>query len=98
MSARLADLALDSGELMPDIVRVILPRLVPVRSPYFQKLLLDPAEETHPVRRYPRETLDRLWAVLADDPREWPYKIEGVLDSVNRRANGPPDRRAKGTP
>jgi hypothetical protein len=36
--------------------------------------------ENQPARRYPMPTLNLLWAILADDPREWPYKIENMLD------------------
>ena len=53
------------------------PRSTPRPANWF---LLKPAEEDNSARRFPRETLDLLCAVLAEDPQLWPYKIEGVLD------------------
>jgi hypothetical protein len=35
--------------------------------------------ESHPARIYPKATLDLLWAILAEDPRQWPYQIEQVI-------------------
>jgi hypothetical protein len=80
VSSCLADLALASGELTPEVVKLILPRLTPVRRPSLHILLLNPTAENHPARRFPRETLDLLWALLTEDPRFWPYGIEVVLD------------------
>ncbi len=82
ISARLADFAFASGELMPDVVRLILPRLVPVRGSSLQMLLLKPISEDHPTRRFPRETLDLLSAVLAEDSLLWPYRVEVILENL----------------
>lgn len=79
VSAHLADFALASGALMPDVVELIVLRLVPVRGPSLSMLSLQEASEDYPPRRHPRATLDLLWAVLAEDPALWPYKIETVL-------------------
>ena len=81
ISAQLVDIAFASGDLMPDIVKLILPRLVPVRSPFFQRLL-SLSDSNHPVQNYPRETLDLLWAVLSDDPRTWPHNIGEVFEAL----------------
>jgi hypothetical protein len=78
-SSWLADLAMASGELMPEVVEAILPRLVPVRGPNLQMVLSPDGLLNQPVDRFPRATLDLLWAVLAEDPRQWPYRIEDVL-------------------
>jgi hypothetical protein len=80
VSSRLADLALASGELTPEVVQLILPRLVPVPRLSLHMLPLNLANEKHPARIFPRETLDLLWALLTEDPRFWPYGIEVVLD------------------
>jgi hypothetical protein len=80
ISSRLADLALASGELTPEVVELILPRLVPVSRLSLHILLLDPTAANHPARRFPREMLDLLWALLTEDPHFWPYRIEVVLD------------------
>jgi hypothetical protein len=72
VSARLANFALASGDLMPDIVELIVPRLVPIRGSSLSMLSLQEASEDYPPRRYPRATLDLLWTVLAEDPALWP--------------------------
>jgi hypothetical protein len=79
VSARLADFALASGDLMPAIVEAIASRLVPVRGDSLHSLLLTSDTENHPARLYPKATLDLLWAILAEDPRQWPYKIEDII-------------------
>jgi hypothetical protein len=81
ISARLVDVAFASGELMPDIVKLILPRLTPVRLPFFRRLL-NLSDTNHPALDFPRETLDLLCAVLPDDTRTWPHNIREVLDSL----------------
>jgi hypothetical protein len=84
LSAKLVDFALASGELMPAIVDLILPRLVPIRGPSLYMLQLNSGSDDHPIQRYPRATLDLLWAILADDPALWPYKIEDVLEKLGQ--------------
>lgn len=80
ISARLADFALANGNLMPAIVKVILPWLVPVRGGHLHTLSLKDDAGDCPARLYPKATLDLFWAVLAEDPRQWPYKIEDVIE------------------
>lgn len=80
MSARLLDLALASGDLFPQVVQVILPRLVPVRGGMLRGLMLHSEAKDHPAPVYPAAMLDLLWAVLAEDATSWPYRIEDVLD------------------
>ena len=79
VSARLVDLALGSGDQMPAVVSVILPRLVPARSTTMHMMLMSSGAEPHPAHRHPKALLDLLWAVLGDDPQLWPYKIEDTL-------------------
>jgi len=69
---------------MPEIVKLILPRLVPVRGPALSMLTLKADSEDYPPRRHPRATLDLLWAVLAEDPALWPYRIEVVLSQLEQ--------------
>jgi hypothetical protein len=80
VSTRLANFALASGDLMPAIVEAILARLVPVRGDSLHALTLKTDAEGNPARMYPKATLDLLWAVLAEDPRQWPYKIEDIIE------------------
>lgn len=79
ISARLVDLALGSGDQMPAVVSVILPRLVPARSTTMHMMLMTSGPEPHPAHRFPNAMLELLWAVLGDDPQLWPYKIEDTL-------------------
>ena len=80
MSTRLVDLALASGDLFPQVVQAILPRLVPVRGGMLRGFMLRSEAENHPALVYPAAMLDLLWAILAEDATVWPYKIEEVLD------------------
>jgi hypothetical protein len=82
LSSRLADFAFESGELFPEIVAAIAPRLVPVRGGFSRITVADGAAENHPDQRYPAAMLDLLWAILAEDASQWPYKIEEVLDML----------------
>lgn len=85
MSTRLVDLALASGDLFPQVVQAILPRLVPVRGGMLRGLTLRSEAEGHPALVYPTAMLDLLWATLAEDATLWPYKVEEVLDVLSRR-------------
>lgn len=80
MSTRLTDLAMESGDIFPQVVEAILPRLVPVRGGMLREFRLRLEGNDHPVRIYPAATLDLLWAILAEDVSLWPYKIEELLD------------------
>jgi hypothetical protein len=83
MSTRLVDLALASGDLFPQVVEAILPRLVPVRGGMLRGFMLGEEAENHPASIYPVAMLDLLWAILAEDATLWPYKIEDVLDILS---------------
>lgn len=80
MSARLVDLAFASGGLFPQVVKAILPRLVPVRGGMLRGFMLRSEAENHPVMIHPAAMLDLLWAILAKDATLWPYEIEEILD------------------
>ncbi|WP_342234919.1 hypothetical protein [Inquilinus sp. OTU3971] len=83
MSTRLVDLAFASGNLFPQIVDSILPRLVPVRSGMLRGFMLREEAENHLASTYPAAMLDLLWVILAEDTTLWPYKIEDVLDVLS---------------
>jgi hypothetical protein len=80
ISARLANFAFECADLMPAVVEAILARLVPVRDGSLHALALTGDAESHPARKYPQATLDLLWVILAEDPRQWPYKIEDIIE------------------
>lgn len=80
MSSALVDLAMASGDLFPQVVEAIQPRLVPGRGGMLRGLMLDSEAGNKSASVYPNAMLDLLWAVLAEDATLWPYKIEEVLD------------------
>ncbi|ANY76820.1 hypothetical protein BB934_00120 [Microvirga ossetica] len=80
MSGHLANFALASGDLLPRVVRLILPRLVPTRDAPLRLHLEDLEPDGHPAIAHPSATLDLLWAVLGEDTAAWPNRIEPVLD------------------
>jgi hypothetical protein len=84
IAGRLAELALASGDLMPEVVAVILPRLVPVRGGSLHTVALDSDKPDFPARRHPRAMLDLLEAILPEDPQGWPYKFEKVLEILEQ--------------
>jgi hypothetical protein len=93
MSARLADLAMESGDLFPQAVAAIVPRLVPVRGGMLRKFRLRSEENDHPARIYPAATLDLLWPVLAEDASLWPYKVTDLLDLLSEASETRTDPR-----
>jgi hypothetical protein len=80
MSSHLANFALASGDLMPAVVELILPRLVPVRNTSLRFGSTGEATGDHPARAYPAATLDLLWAILGEDASSWPYRIDPTLE------------------
>lgn len=80
MSSSLVDLALARGDLFPQVMEAILPRLAPVRGGMLRGFMLHSEAENQPALIYPNAMLDLLWAILAEDATLWPYKIEEVLD------------------
>jgi hypothetical protein len=80
MSGHLANFALASGDLMPTVIELILPRLVPVRNPSLRLESTGKAPGDHPASAYPAATLDLLWAILGEDASSWPYRIDRTLE------------------
>jgi hypothetical protein len=90
LSKCLVDLALASGDLFPQVVQAILPRLVPVRGGMLRGIILRSGAENNLALTYPTAMLDLLWAILGEDATLWPYKIEEILDVLAE----PPETRA----
>jgi hypothetical protein len=80
MSNHLANFALASGDLMPTVVELILPRLVPTRNQSLRFTSTGEATADHPARAYPAATLDLLSAVLGEDVSSWPHRIDRTLE------------------
>jgi hypothetical protein len=85
ISARLTDIAMVCGDLFPQVVAAIVPRLVPLRGG-----ILDSESNNNPVKIYPVAALDLLWAILGEDSAQWPFKIEEALEILSQA----PDTRA----
>lgn len=79
VSAGLAEFAVVSGERMPAIVALIVPRIVAGHGGILHSFFWNSEQPDHPARVYPQATLDLLWAVL-DQSSPRPHKIEDVLD------------------
>lgn len=80
MSSHLANFALGSGDLMPAVVELILPRLVPIRNRHLHVPSHAETNGGNPARAHPAATLDLLWAILGEDTSAWPYRIDQALD------------------
>ena len=93
ISSALANLALSSGDLVPEVVASILPRLVTVRGGRLHSLGLDTANPDHAARRFPKAMLDLLEVILPEDPRSWPYRTDAVLDILEQSPDVAADAR-----
>jgi hypothetical protein len=83
LSAKLANFALGIGDLFPEVVAAILPRLVPIRTSPGLSIHFDVIPDSHPATKFPAAALDLLWAILAEDRSQWPYRIERLLDALS---------------
>ena len=77
MSTHLANFALASGDLMPAVVELILPRLVPVRN---TSLRFGSTSGTQPTETYPAATLALLFAILGEDASSWSFGVGQALE------------------
>lgn len=80
VSARLAEFAVASGELMPAIVALIVPRIVAGHDGVLHRFFWETEQADHPARVYPVATLDLLWVILPDQSSARPHKVQDVLD------------------
>ena len=70
VSASLCDLVFSNEELFPELVEIILPRLAKIDGHNWGWF-----KARDFVKKYPRQTLDLLYAVLPDNVSAWPYGI-----------------------
>jgi len=81
ISGRLAELALALPDRFPEIVEIILPRLVPIKGASLRfGPIIDP--DSSIARRHPQALLKLLGAILAEDPVDWPYGAEKLLTQL----------------
>lgn len=81
MSGHLADFILSSGDMMPQLVELVGPRLVSVRRDSLNSLLRYATGDRPPLDQ-PKAMLDTLWLILGEDASQWPYLVENVLDAL----------------
>lgn len=84
MSGRLVDLAMMSGDLMPDVARAILPRLVPMRGGILRMSFAEGGVDRSPAVDHAEDVLDLLWSVLAEDARQWPYRADELIAQLEQ--------------
>ena len=78
MSVSLCDLVFSNEELFPELVEIILTRLTKIDAHDWR---WSKAEKFG--KKYPRQTLDLLYAVLPDNVLGWPYDIEDIFTSIS---------------
>ena len=78
MSVSLCDLVFSSEELFPELVEIILTRLTKIDAHDWRW-----SETEEFGKKYPRQTLDLLYAVLPDNVLGWPYDIEDIFTSIS---------------
>lgn len=91
ISARLVDFMLESGDLFPSLLPLILPRLTPCNG--FDSFGLAEEGEGGLADLYPAEVLSLLCKLLAGDPSKWPYATDRVLDRLAKSSAVTPDPR-----
>ena len=77
VSASLCHLVFSNEELFPELVEIILPRLAKIDVPNWRWY-----KARDFVKKYPRQTLDLLYAVLPDNVSTWPYGIGDIFASI----------------
>lgn len=82
VSRSLANFALTSGDIMPEVVELILPRLVPIRDSSLRLDAVLTGQNEALALNHSRALLDLLWAVLGEDASTWPYRAEETLDRL----------------
>ncbi len=78
MSVSLCDLVFSNEELFPELVEIILTRLTKIDVHDWRW-----SEAEKFGKKYPRQTLDLLYAALPDNVLGWPYDIEDIFTSIS---------------
>lgn len=81
ISDSLVQLLLSSGDRIPTLAPLIVPRLVALRGGPANYISSDDSD-TDPAKRFPGSVLDLMWAILAEDPQDWPYGAQQTLDTL----------------
>ncbi|MEO7465751.1 MAG: hypothetical protein ABIV36_01930, partial [Sphingobium limneticum] len=78
-SAALADLALRSGENMPQVSQAVVPFLE-TTAEHVEALPRFRRADDEILARFPREHLDILFAILPEDPALWPWGMDVLME------------------
>ena len=82
-SARLCDLAFSNPQMFPRISELVTDLVTKVSDQHLVLTNLQD-EESVIVNEYPKRVLALLSAILPDDVAKWPYRIEGILQRLER--------------
>jgi len=83
VSQQLAFLAEQLDDQFPDVVRTVLPLLVPVEQLDMTTYRALAADEGSPLAaRFPRDMLELLARLIPDEPRIVPYALEKTLETI----------------
>lgn len=93
VSSALVNLAMSSGDLLPQISALVLPRLVQSAVTRLSSIVLDVGKPDFAVAKYPVECLDIFWAILPEDSEQWPYQFEKILAIFEEKAETKGDPR-----
>jgi hypothetical protein len=74
----------DAGSAFPAVLRVVRPFLVPVRGAHHWLFgfTREMGGDEPLSLRFPLETLDMLSCIISDEPRDAPYDLSQVLDTI----------------
>ena len=72
---------LSSGDRLPTLTPLVVPRLVPLRGGWMNYISSDDSDKD-PAKRFPDFVLDLMWAILTEDPIDWPHGALQTLDTL----------------
>jgi hypothetical protein len=86
VSTRLAEFALEGGEHFPALVEAVLPLLRPIQNHdlRFSGLL---HSESGLAKKFPRELLSLIYAVLPENASIWPWGIDQVIGQLSENVS-----------
>lgn len=93
LSQALVRFILSGDDLFPNLVNLLKSRMVPLREGGGWLFAFNAEEEDSPAKKYPRETLELLWAVLPDDASQWWFEIDEILPLLEESSDTSGDPR-----
>ncbi|MDN7176984.1 SIR2 family protein [Caballeronia sp. SEWSISQ10-4 2] len=83
LSEKLVDLVTSVPDQLVDLVKVVVPRLVPLRG--HSIVLYDPKITEKLVGTSPRSLLDLMLAILDEDSANWPFSAGAILRQLSEQ-------------